>query len=244
MSVKSPLGLVLYCYLNMPTINKTYLILSYLILLASACGRELSAFLLYDCIFIFNIFYLCISFSFIIVFVSISILPYDNSSLHVLTSADPLHTLIIHEHLCNMCSFRRSQSCTPFLVHDLSRDQQYTCHQLSRNCLLFMSTILHPELSFLLCQTLAQQERQLNRECHEHMSLHPGLVGFAFPNLWVSVQCFVDYSIYSLLLSLFILHDHVVYCLSNYDFWLLITTIIFRNQMFNFVVSFFSFAMH
>jgi len=29
-SVKSPLGLVLYCYLNMPTINKTYLILSYL----------------------------------------------------------------------------------------------------------------------------------------------------------------------------------------------------------------------
>ena len=26
--VKSPLGLVLYCYLNMPTINKTYLILS------------------------------------------------------------------------------------------------------------------------------------------------------------------------------------------------------------------------
>jgi hypothetical protein len=29
MSVKSPLGLVLYCYLNMPTINKTYLILSY-----------------------------------------------------------------------------------------------------------------------------------------------------------------------------------------------------------------------
>ena len=32
MSVKSPLGLVLYCYLNMTTINKTYLILSYLIL--------------------------------------------------------------------------------------------------------------------------------------------------------------------------------------------------------------------
>ena len=30
MSVKSPLGLVLYCYLNMPTINKTYLVLSYL----------------------------------------------------------------------------------------------------------------------------------------------------------------------------------------------------------------------
>jgi hypothetical protein len=30
MSVKSPLGLVLYCYLNMPTINKTDLILSYL----------------------------------------------------------------------------------------------------------------------------------------------------------------------------------------------------------------------
>ena len=29
LSVKSPLGLVLYCYLNMPTINKTYLILSY-----------------------------------------------------------------------------------------------------------------------------------------------------------------------------------------------------------------------
>jgi len=29
-SVKSPLGLVLYCYLNMPTINTTYLILSYL----------------------------------------------------------------------------------------------------------------------------------------------------------------------------------------------------------------------
>jgi hypothetical protein len=28
-SVKSPLGLVLYCYLNMPTINKTYLILSW-----------------------------------------------------------------------------------------------------------------------------------------------------------------------------------------------------------------------
>jgi hypothetical protein len=28
MSVKSPLGLVLYCYLNMPTINKTYFILS------------------------------------------------------------------------------------------------------------------------------------------------------------------------------------------------------------------------
>jgi hypothetical protein len=28
MSVKSPLGLVLYCYLNMPTIDKTYLILS------------------------------------------------------------------------------------------------------------------------------------------------------------------------------------------------------------------------
>jgi hypothetical protein len=27
MSVKSPLGLVLYCYLNMPTINKTYLII-------------------------------------------------------------------------------------------------------------------------------------------------------------------------------------------------------------------------
>ena len=32
MSVKSPLGLVLYCYLNMPTINKTYPILSYPIL--------------------------------------------------------------------------------------------------------------------------------------------------------------------------------------------------------------------
>ena len=32
MPVKSPLGRVLYCYLNMPTINKTYLILSYLIL--------------------------------------------------------------------------------------------------------------------------------------------------------------------------------------------------------------------
>ena len=32
MSVKSPLGLVLYCYLNMRTINKTDLILSYLIL--------------------------------------------------------------------------------------------------------------------------------------------------------------------------------------------------------------------
>ena len=31
MSVKNPLGLVLYCYLNMPTINKAYLILSYLI---------------------------------------------------------------------------------------------------------------------------------------------------------------------------------------------------------------------
>ena len=30
LSVKSPLGLVLYCYLNMPTMNKTYLILSYL----------------------------------------------------------------------------------------------------------------------------------------------------------------------------------------------------------------------
>jgi hypothetical protein len=29
MSVKSPLGLVLYCYLNMPTINKTYIILFY-----------------------------------------------------------------------------------------------------------------------------------------------------------------------------------------------------------------------
>ena len=29
---QSPLGLVLYCYLNMPTINKAYLILSYLIL--------------------------------------------------------------------------------------------------------------------------------------------------------------------------------------------------------------------
>ena len=28
MSVKSPLGLVLYCYFSMPTINKTYLILS------------------------------------------------------------------------------------------------------------------------------------------------------------------------------------------------------------------------
>jgi hypothetical protein len=27
MSVKSPVGLVLYCYFNMPTINKTYLIL-------------------------------------------------------------------------------------------------------------------------------------------------------------------------------------------------------------------------
>ena len=27
-SVKSPLGLVLYCYFNMPTINKTYLIFS------------------------------------------------------------------------------------------------------------------------------------------------------------------------------------------------------------------------
>ena len=33
LSVKTPLGLVLFCYLNMPTINKTYLILSYLILL-------------------------------------------------------------------------------------------------------------------------------------------------------------------------------------------------------------------
>ena len=32
MSVKSPLRLVLYCYFNMPTINKTYLILSDLIL--------------------------------------------------------------------------------------------------------------------------------------------------------------------------------------------------------------------
>ena len=31
MSVKNPLGLELYCYLNMPTINKAYLILSYLI---------------------------------------------------------------------------------------------------------------------------------------------------------------------------------------------------------------------
>jgi hypothetical protein len=30
MSVKSTPGLVLYCYLSMPTINKTYLILSYL----------------------------------------------------------------------------------------------------------------------------------------------------------------------------------------------------------------------
>ena len=30
MSVKGPLGFVLYCYLNMPTINKTYLILSYI----------------------------------------------------------------------------------------------------------------------------------------------------------------------------------------------------------------------
>jgi hypothetical protein len=30
MLVKSPLGLLLYCYLNMPTINKTYLILFYL----------------------------------------------------------------------------------------------------------------------------------------------------------------------------------------------------------------------
>ena len=29
MSVKFPLGLVLYCYFNMPTINKTYLILSH-----------------------------------------------------------------------------------------------------------------------------------------------------------------------------------------------------------------------
>lgn len=28
LSVKSPLGLVLYCYFNMPTINKTYHILS------------------------------------------------------------------------------------------------------------------------------------------------------------------------------------------------------------------------
>ena len=28
MSAKSPLGLVLYCYFGMPTINKTYLILS------------------------------------------------------------------------------------------------------------------------------------------------------------------------------------------------------------------------
>ena len=37
MSVKSPLGLVLYCYLNMPTINKTYLILSYLILSTRSC---------------------------------------------------------------------------------------------------------------------------------------------------------------------------------------------------------------
>ena len=27
-SIKSPLGRVLYCYFNMPTINKTYLILS------------------------------------------------------------------------------------------------------------------------------------------------------------------------------------------------------------------------
>ena len=34
MSVKSPLGLVLYCYFNMTTINKTYLILSCLILLS------------------------------------------------------------------------------------------------------------------------------------------------------------------------------------------------------------------
>ena len=29
LSVKSPQGLVLYCYFNMPTINKTYLILSF-----------------------------------------------------------------------------------------------------------------------------------------------------------------------------------------------------------------------
>ena len=29
MSVEIPLRLVLYCYLNMPTVNKTYLILSY-----------------------------------------------------------------------------------------------------------------------------------------------------------------------------------------------------------------------
>ena len=40
MSVKSPIGLVLYCYLNMPTINKTYLILSYLIL---SCSQALVA---------------------------------------------------------------------------------------------------------------------------------------------------------------------------------------------------------
>ena len=37
MSVKSPLGHALYCYLNMPTINKAYLILSYLILSYKGC---------------------------------------------------------------------------------------------------------------------------------------------------------------------------------------------------------------
>ena len=41
MSVKSPLELVLYCYLNMPTINKTYLILSYLILRSINMNNEL-----------------------------------------------------------------------------------------------------------------------------------------------------------------------------------------------------------
>jgi len=41
MSVKSPLGLVLYCYLNMLTINKTYLILSYLILPSHGGNRKI-----------------------------------------------------------------------------------------------------------------------------------------------------------------------------------------------------------
>jgi hypothetical protein len=41
MSVKSPLGLVLYCYLNMPTINKTYLILSILSYLIALHMSEL-----------------------------------------------------------------------------------------------------------------------------------------------------------------------------------------------------------
>ena len=70
-----------------------------------------------------------------------------------------------------------------------------------------MSTILYPEYVPAMLDSSIAGTTTLDRECHEHMSLHPGLVGFAFPNLWFSVVFFFGL-FYISVLSLFILHDH------------------------------------